>query len=150
MDFLLAAGVTALVALSVSAFSATRAFLRTSDRPEPVSDPDGLAALWKSLEGLEKRTLDSLVELKLAVADGIMRVDRADKRIQKTVTSARRQLREAGLEHAGIEAEYEELHDGDDSGVEEQVPETVERDGPSGFPGISQAQLAEMRGNAHV
>jgi len=53
----------------------------------------------------------------LAVSEGIARVDRAENRIQKTVTSARRLVRDAGLEHAGIEAEYAELQPSDDEGV---------------------------------
>jgi len=71
-----------------------------------------------------------LDKLTLAVSDGIERVHRAESRIQKTVSAARRLVREAGLEHAGIEAEYEELRPADAEGVEplpavpEQVAET--------------------------
>jgi len=56
--------------------------------------------------------------LSLAVEDGITRIHRAESRIQKTVTSARRLVREAGLEHAGVEAEYEELRTPDAERVE--------------------------------
>jgi len=65
---------------------------------------------------------DELGSLRLAVADGIERVSRAEKRIQKQVTSARRLVREAGLEHAGVEAEYEELHVPDGEGIEPLSP----------------------------
>jgi len=149
MNFLLAAGVIALVALSITFGRAARALLRIIAKLEPVQDPEGLEALWGSLEAFEKRTLNAIAELRLAVSDGIARVDRADKRIQKTVTSARRQLREAGIEHAGIEAEFAELPASDEGGGEDQgvlpLQAPVERDGPSGIPGISRSELAAMR-----
>lgn len=77
--------------------------------------------------------------LTLAVSDGIARTDRAEKRIQKTVTSARRLVREAGLEHAGIEAEYAELLPPDDERVEAlpPMPEGVVNGRSIRFPGGS-------------
>jgi len=51
-----------------------------------------------------------LNHMTLAVAEGIQHVDRAEKRINGAVTRARRQLREAGLEHPGLEAEAADLH----------------------------------------
>jgi len=67
-------------------------------------------------------------KLTFAVADGIERVARAENRIAKTVTSARRLVRENSLEHAGIEAEFDELKSTDAERVEPlpAVPEAVE------------------------
>lgn len=74
-----------------------------------------------------ERLSDRLDKLTLAVSDGIERVSRAENRIQKTVTSARRLVRDAGLEHAGIDAEHAELQPSDGEGVEPlpAVPEAV-------------------------
>lgn len=60
--------------------------------------------------------------LTLAVAEGIERVTRAEKRIQKQVTGARRLVREAGLEHPGIEAEFAELESRDAEAGQELPP----------------------------
>jgi len=72
-----------------------------------------------------------------AVADGIERVARSENRIQKTVTSARRLVKESGLEHAGIEAEAEQLRDTDDEGIQPlpAVPEEVEQARAIRIPG---------------
>jgi len=65
--------------------------------------------------------------LRVAVSEGIAGYNRHEKRVQKTVSSARRLVREAGLEHAGIEAEHAELQQGDDETVEPlpAMPEEV-------------------------
>jgi len=75
--------------------------------------------------------------LTLAVSDGIERVHRAESRVAKTVTSARRVVREAGLEHAGIEAEYDQLRAGDAEAIEPLPPmsEEVESTRIVRFPG---------------
>jgi len=152
--YLLAVGVIALLMLSFSVHSVGRAFLRWIDKPPPVSDnswtDQDVADLSHRLDDFER----DLGDQKLALSEGIQRVDRAEKRVQKTVTSARRLVRDSGLEHAGIEAEYEEIHEGDDSGVDAKevlaLPEAVVHDGPSGIPGLSKAALAEIRSRAHV
>jgi len=112
----------ALVVLVIALLGATggnvvlaRAVLRpknapvtTVPYPVPTEDLD-----------LRMHTLtDDMARLTIAVSEGIARVDRHEKRVQKTVTSARRLVREAGLEHAGIEAESEELQSAHDEGVE--------------------------------
>lgn len=82
--------------------------------PAPTVSPpvdSGADLRFEVLEGRMDR-------LTLAVSDGIGRAERVEKRIQKTVTSARRLVSEAGLEHAGIEAEHEQLHLGNDPVVE--------------------------------
>jgi len=77
---------------------------------EPVKDH----ALTERVDELAQR----LDRLTLAMSDGIERVARAENRVQKTVTSARRAVRDAGLEHAGIEAEHEELQPRNAEGIE--------------------------------
>ncbi len=150
MAILLAVMSLALLALAASVAWAGRVFLRSINQRRPDPDQPDTEAVWKSLEGLEKRTLDQFTELKLALADGIQRVDRAENRIQKTVTSARRLVANAGLEHAGLDAEAAELREEHADGSEEDpVPPlqpVLELDGPSGIPGLSRSELAEMRG----
>jgi len=87
--------------------------------PPPAAEPITTSRL-RDLE-LEMERLQE------AVAHGITQVSRNENRIQKTVTSARRLVREAGLEHAGVEAEYEELQSRDGEAVEAlpAMPEEV-------------------------
>jgi len=80
-------------------------------------------------------------ELRLAVDEGIRNVRRAEKRVAKTVQTARRQLANSGLENPGLEAEAEEIRDrdgdrGDEGGVLALQPD-VEEDEPieTGIPG---------------
>jgi len=128
---------TVVLSISVAALSAALIALLwrvmgvvspTIARPEPVTD-------WSNIrEGISLQTarIDAneraIADLLLAVDEGIKRVDRAENRVQKTVTSARRLIREAGLEHAGIEAEFAELHPSDGEGIEPlpPMPELVE------------------------
>jgi len=154
MDVVGTVVVAGLLGLAVLNFYIFRAVSRRIDPAPPLADPDTLEALWKSLEGLEKRTLENAAQLRLAVSDGIERVARAEKRIQKTVTSARRAIRDAGLEHAGIEAEHDELQPRDDepSRADSVLPlyEEVEAPAYSGIPGLSGAELQEIRSRLNV
>lgn len=144
--------ILALVALTASAVWAAWVFSHRTETLEPVEDPE------KPVPGLEEiiRKLalhdQEFAALKLAVSDGILRVDRADKRIQKSVTGARRLLRENGLEHPALEAEFEELGGEDGTGSEEPelqlMPSDVEPNQKTGIPGVSWAQLQEI--NARV
>jgi len=79
-----------------------------AEAPAPSVQPQELAELRNRMELLSE-----------AVAEGITKVSRNENRIQKTVTSAHRRIREAGLEHAGIEAEFDELIEAD---AEEDQP----------------------------
>ena len=71
-------------------------------------------------------------DMKLAIAEGIERVDRAERRIKDTVRRARKKLADSGLVDDGLEAEEQELRllDGEPSeGVEVlKVREDVEVD----------------------
>lgn len=91
-------------------------------------------------------------EILLAVSEGIERTDRAERRVQAVVKSARKQLADLGIEHVGIEAEAEGLRpvDGDESEEEELrlMPDDVADPGdqPSSIPGVSLSQLRRARG----
>jgi len=111
-------GIAALLivlALAASNVYAGRAVQRPHINPAPPQrEPSRTHELVKRLDDHD----GELAKLRLAVSDGIERVARAENRIQKTVTSARRAVREAGLEHAGIDAEFEELRPPDAEGIE--------------------------------
>lgn len=91
-------------------------------------------------------------EILLAVADGIERTDRAERRVESTIRSARKKLEALGLEHDGLEAEAAELHErdggGGDDGEVPTVPTLVADvgDEPSSIPGVTRSQLARARG----
>lgn len=95
------------------------------------------------LDGIDR----DLAALVLAVSDGIARTDRAEKRIRKTVTSAKRLLAESGLEHAALEAEHDELREPDDEALQEvpllALSPPVAR-GRTGIPGLSPETLEDF------
>jgi len=131
MTILLAVVSLALMAFSVSTLLALRAVVSYRvERPVPVTEPSSTGVDEEKLNVVLIEINARIDSLKLAVADGIERVARAENRISKTVTSARRLVRENGLEHAGIEAEFEELQPANGEAVEplpplpEQVGET--------------------------
>jgi len=109
--------------------------LPTVDAPRAAEEPLNPDLRDRRMEDLELE----MERLKEAVAHGITQVSRNENRIQKTVTSARRLVREAGLEHAGIEAEYEELQPPDAEGIQPlpAVPAQVETNRVVRFPGGS-------------
>jgi len=110
-------GMAAFALLGVSATTAVLAKVVLSRRIDQAP-PAGEAPDTDKLNGVLVEINDRIDKLTLAVSDGIERVSRAENRIQKSVTSARRLVREAGLEHAGIEAEFAELQPADDPGIE--------------------------------
>ena len=128
-----------------------------------------MRALVEAMERFERResadvdpeqhnhmnVLDAKIsDLTLAVSEGVNNVQRSERRVRAVVTSARRELAEAGYSHAGLEAEGGQLRDLDaESGNGEQVPAVPEVvDEPdqaqhSVVPGVSvrQMQLARAR-----
>jgi len=154
MTLLAVVATLALVALTGSVLYAARAF----SRPSPVAPPnENPSVTFENLRNLERR-LDEfgedLARLTTAVSEGIMGYKRHEKRIQKTVSAARRLVSENGLEHAGIEAEYEELQsgDGEPSGGGEVLPlrEEVAPPTRTGIPGMDSEELARIRGVMNV
>ena len=111
---------------------------------------DGLSALVTRADVVDRR----LNEMLQALAEGIERVDRSERRIRATVTRAQKKLEEAGFEDAGVEAEAAGLQLVDVGGSEDVamrvVQEDVETDAdrPSSIPGVSAETLAKARGYA--
>ena len=101
-----------------------------------------------SLAFLEK----TLKDTNIAVAEGIERVERTERRIASTVARARKELRESGYDHPGVEAEAHELRNVDGGGGEgggvPPVPEAVEADAdhPSSIRGVPASTLRRVRG----
>ncbi|MEE8492520.1 MAG: hypothetical protein V3S25_00635 [Nitrospirales bacterium] len=91
-----------------------------SHRFEPPAPPVHASTTQERLGALESdfgRVLVEVERLKFAIAEGIERTDRAEKRIRKSVSSARRLVTESGLEHPGLEAEDEEIRARDGEGI---------------------------------
>ena len=131
--------------------------------PAPPSPPIPIEAIVAEIEAriapqlellavkqidLEKRLKDTNV----AVSEGIERTDRTERRIASTVARARKELRESGYDHPGVEAEDHELRKvngggGDDGGVQ-PVQGAVEADAdqPSSIRGVPASTLRRVRG----
>ena len=107
-----------------------------------------LAAFTASLLELEKRLKDTNV----AVSEGIERTERTERRIASTVARARKELRESGYDHPGVEAEDHELRKVDGGGGEnggvQPVSRAVEADAnePSSIRGVPASTLRRVRG----
>lgn len=105
-----------------------------------------------ALEDLDRR----IVTLTLATAEGIERVDRAERRIRSTVQRARKELAGFGYESPGLEAEATELRLVDDGGSGDDGVQPLRPDvgdpereeaQPPGIPGhFSQDVLKALRG----
>lgn len=141
-----------VVALVVGLVLTTRALPRAIAPLSPIEHTTDTNARLTALEADRDTHSIRFDSLTLAISEGIARSDRAEKRVRKTVTSARRLLRDSGLEHAGLDAEAEEIHDGDEPASEPElvlpVPEVVGDSRPSGIPGISRSTLEDMRRGA--
>ena len=110
------------------------------------------ASTIQSLQ-LELAALSSWrTEITSAVAEGIQRVDRSERRIKATVRRAKAQLASLGLEDEGIDAEARELGiPDDDGGGARRLPPVQEavvdpENAPSSVPGVTQGQLRRARG----
>lgn len=77
----------------------------TSTREAPQIPPYDDSEVWDAIEQLAKR----IDELTHAVAEGIERVDRSERRVKSVVQRAKRRLEEAGFHDDGVEAESEQL-----------------------------------------
>jgi len=90
--------------------------------------------------------------LTMAVAEGIERVDRSERRIGATIKRAQAKLAESGYDDPAIAAEIEGLRLIDGAGgLEEEVPPLLPGVGdaggqPSSVPGLTVAQLQRVRG----
>ena len=109
---------------------------------------DAITALEQGLQQVHK----DLKEMKFAVAEGIERVARSERRIHATIKRARKELAEHGFESPGLETEAAELQlaDGTASpdGKLPDMPGSVEGapDAPSSIRGVSASTLRRVRG----
>jgi len=127
----------------------------TVDQNASAASSESRATL-DAFEELDRR----LVQVTLAVAEGIERVDRAERRIRSTVQRARKELANEGFVSDGLEAENAEIRLLDVGGSEaDGVPalrlDVGETDAfgeqqhaqPKGIPGhFSQEVLKALRG----
>ena len=101
-----------------------------------------------SIENLEEGTK----EIVIAVAEGIERVDRSERRIRATVKRARKELADRGLVDPGLEAEDRELHDLDGERGNDVPVQPVPREvapaapAPSSIRGVPLETLRRFRG----
>jgi len=150
MEILLAVVVAALLALTGSIVMVGRVALRPIEPrppdPEPMWNADQVAELARQAAENSGR-IDALTT---AVSEGIAGYKRHETRVQKTIASARRLVAENGLEHAALEAEVEELSDGDDREPEPEPQIELLRAEPevrrTGMPGVSPEELERIRG----
>jgi len=125
MSILLAVAALALVAFGIFTLLSTRAVLSYMTERSPTPS-ERVPSTWTH-DHISKLERD-VENLTVAVSEGIAGYKRHENRIQKTVTSARRIVRDAGLEHAGIEAEFAELQPPDGEGIEPLPPVLEEVD----------------------
>lgn len=73
-------------------------------------------ALLETLPPVVEALEQKIKEFTFAIAEGIERVDRAERRIHATIKRARKELADSGVESPGLEAENHELSPIDGSG----------------------------------
>jgi len=130
--------------------------LQRADLDESIKSLNALALSLGAQSDAMQEQLAELVQshkqTMIAVAEGIERVERYERRIKNTVRRAQKELAEQGFTHDGLEAEGEELHlvDGEGGNGERlpPVPGSVDEaeSAPSSIPGVSQAILFRARG----
>lgn len=97
---------------------------------------------------------DSVRTQTVAIAEGIERVDRSERRVRAVVTRAQQRLADAGYQDEGLEAEAAQLQplNADGGGVEgmQYVHEGLARDDPpfdaQGIPGDLSAEILNRSG----
>jgi len=144
MSILPAISFAALLALTASVVWVGWVVLHKIERAEPLDDRKKTFEQLSMLATAIDKNQARIDDLQLAVSDGIERVHRAEARIKKTVTNAKRLLADGGLEHPALDAEAEEIseRDGEPSTQPElfEVPSVLEDDRPTGIPGLSRAE----------
>jgi len=86
-------------------------------------------------------------DLTTAVDEGVKRVSRSENRVRAIVDGAKKQLTDAGYEHAGVDAEVSELRELDEAdGRAESMPPVRapvadDSDAPSSIPGVTVGQI---------
>jgi len=138
MNILLAAVVLALLTVAISLGFVRRAVVLHMNRPTPP-EPDRVTT--NDLAMMNSRFHAEVESLRFAIAEGIERTDRAEKRVQKTIAGSRRLLRESGLEDPKLEAEASQLHERD----EDRSPR---RELPPVPKGVAQARRIRIPGGS--
>jgi len=127
---LLIAVVLALLAITGMTAVVGRVVLtRIKELAPPPAHPITTPVTHADLDVISTRLHAEIETLRFAIAEGIERTDRSEKRVQKTVAGARRLVREAGIDHPALEAEASQIQSRDDEGGGEgklpPVPESV-------------------------
>ncbi len=108
---------------------------------------DALDLAVRAVASISETTDQRLKDLTLAVAEGIERVARSERRIHAVIKRARKELAEHGFESPGLETEAAELQLADGKGSEPTelptVPKTLE---PSSIKGVPAETLRRVRG----
>lgn len=107
--------------------------------------------LRDNFEATTRRLDESFDRLLLAVAEGIEKVERKERRIDAVIGRARKELKEHGLESSALTAEGHELHLVDGTGSDEPGLPAVREEvaGPteqaSSVRGVTVEQLKRAR-----
>lgn len=130
---LLVAAVLALLAITgMTAVIGRVVLTRIKELAPPPAHPIATSVTQRDLDLITTRFHAEVESLRFAIAEGIERTDRAEKRVQKTVAGARRLVREAGIEHAPLEAEVAQLQSrNDEGGGERELPAVPEGVAPT-------------------
>lgn len=137
----------------VAGLEAVQTALVQVDRAQPAESAltdltEQVTQVTAEVEDLQHQFKDVLQ----AVAEGIERTERAERRVQQTVKRARKELKDRDLEDPGLEAEAEQLRIGDggrspDIGLQ-PMPTGVgpAAEAASSIKGVSVAALHRVRG----
>lgn len=111
-----------------------------------------VSAVAANLETLIQMVENNKRTQTLAIAEGIEKVSRAERRVKATVQRAQANLESLGLTDAGVEAEATDLDETDGGRVDKRremqlLPTEVDpAEQPSSIPGVSAETLRRARG----
>lgn len=118
-----------------------------------IQQPIELDSVTRELEAMDER----LQDMTLAIAEGIERVDRSERRVRQVVSRAKKQLDEFGIDDPGLTAEAEQLRldyggRGEQPGMQQLPAPVAHRVDVTGIPGAwseqdVQALTERLHGN---
>jgi septation ring formation regulator EzrA len=118
-----------------------------------ISQPIELDSVTREIEAIDER----LQDMTLAIAEGIERVDRSERRVRQVVSRAKKQLEDFGIDDPGLSAEAEQLRldygvGGEQAGVQQLPAPVAHRVDVTGIPGAwseqdVQALTERLHGN---
>jgi len=138
------------VAAVHDAVRAVEEALETAQIPDPQSDR--LEALEALVIEMGTQQASHQKTITVAVAEGIERVDRSERRIKSTVTRAQKELRKRGFQDATLDAEATDISELNEvRGDQLELPSVHENVGateqaPSSIPGVPRALMLRFRG----